>query len=256
MRPLAFAWRGLVREPIRACLGVAGIAVVGALLFDMLLLARGLTLSFAALLEDAGYDVRVTASQFVPSRGPMILDARRRLETLRGIPEIADVAAVRFGRAELDDPGGGPSLQADFMGIDGARRGLWRVIEGGDLAPGAVIVNHRLAERLALGPGDAIALRGACDGPAGARPQTRFTVAGVVRFRFEGDELAAAATRADLLRACEPEVAQVCGTFERGTTQSTIHTFPQDDAVFAGRNPGASHQFTIVGLTHIREARA
>ena len=41
MNAIGFAWRSLVRQPARAALGILGVAAVGALLFDMLLLSRG-----------------------------------------------------------------------------------------------------------------------------------------------------------------------------------------------------------------------
>ena len=50
MTSLGLAWRSLTRQPARALLGVVGIAAVGALLFDMLLLSRGLVVSFQDLL--------------------------------------------------------------------------------------------------------------------------------------------------------------------------------------------------------------
>ena len=62
MSALAFAVRSLVRQPGRAVLGVAGIAATGALLFDMLLLSRGLLLSFSDLLASGGYDVRIVGA--------------------------------------------------------------------------------------------------------------------------------------------------------------------------------------------------
>jgi hypothetical protein len=46
MKALRFAARSLFRQPGRAGLGILGIAAVGALLFDMLLLSRGLVVSF------------------------------------------------------------------------------------------------------------------------------------------------------------------------------------------------------------------
>ena len=51
MSPFAFALRGLVRQPGRAILGIAGIAATGALLFDMLMLSQGLVISMERLLE-------------------------------------------------------------------------------------------------------------------------------------------------------------------------------------------------------------
>ncbi|MCY4074471.1 MAG: hypothetical protein OXH04_03455, partial [Acidobacteria bacterium] len=61
MRSLRFAWLSLVRQPGRTLLGVLGVAATGALLFDMLLLANGLVVAMEDLLDDAGFDVRVTA---------------------------------------------------------------------------------------------------------------------------------------------------------------------------------------------------
>ena len=53
MSPWRLAWRSVARNPARALLAVVGVAVIGALLFDMLLLSRGLLLSFSDLLESA-----------------------------------------------------------------------------------------------------------------------------------------------------------------------------------------------------------
>ena len=62
MTARALAWRTMTAEPARAALAIAGVAVIGALLFDMLLLSSGLLVSFRDLLDGAGYDVRVSAT--------------------------------------------------------------------------------------------------------------------------------------------------------------------------------------------------
>src|SRR4029077_15380423 len=53
-------------RPARSMLAVAGVTVIGALLFNMLLLSRGLLVSFRDLLDNAGYDIRV-----IPAQGSM-----------------------------------------------------------------------------------------------------------------------------------------------------------------------------------------
>ena len=63
MTPFALAWRTTTRYRARAILAIVGVAVIGALLFDMLLLSRGLLVSFARLLDAEGFDVRIVASQ-------------------------------------------------------------------------------------------------------------------------------------------------------------------------------------------------
>src|SRR5919108_5557985 len=96
MTPIRFAWRSLTRQPARAVLGLVGVTVVGALLFDMLLLSRGLIVSFRALLESTGVDIRVTATDAVPGMGPAINEAAAATRSPQGPPQLADVVAVRF----------------------------------------------------------------------------------------------------------------------------------------------------------------
>ena len=59
MSAWGLAWRTIARNPARAALAVSGVAVIGALLFTMLMLSRGLLVSFRELLDTAGFDVRV-----------------------------------------------------------------------------------------------------------------------------------------------------------------------------------------------------
>ena len=75
MNAPGFAWRSLVRQPARASLGVLGVAAVGALLFDMLLLSQGLVTSMRDLFDRAGFDLRVTATDSLPGQGPQLADA-------------------------------------------------------------------------------------------------------------------------------------------------------------------------------------
>ena len=56
MTSLGLAWRTARRYRARTLLAVAGVAIIGALLFDMLLLSRGLLASFADLLDSEGFD--------------------------------------------------------------------------------------------------------------------------------------------------------------------------------------------------------
>ena len=51
MTALPFAWRSLVRQPARSTLGVLGVAAVGALLFDMLLLSDVNAMGVVVLIE-------------------------------------------------------------------------------------------------------------------------------------------------------------------------------------------------------------
>ena len=72
---LTLSWLTLIRQPARSALAILGIAAVGALLFDMLLLSRGLVLSFRDLLDRAGFDIRVLATDAPPFSGPLLTEA-------------------------------------------------------------------------------------------------------------------------------------------------------------------------------------
>lgn len=189
MRPLPFAWRSLSRQPARALLGLAGIAVVGALLFDMLMLSRGLLVSFREILDSTGYDVRVTATEGVPGLGPPLEEAGAATDALRALPEVADVVPVRFGSVSARARDGRTATVA-LLGTETRRRGEWRVLRGGDLAqddePPQMVVNRTMAEDLGLAPGSPVGLA------SGLEPR-EFRVAGIVEFPFEtaGESMAA-----------------------------------------------------------------
>ena len=103
MNAMGFAWRSLVRQPARASLGVLGVAAVGALLFDMLLLSNGLVVSMRGLLERTGFDLRVTATDALPGSGPLIPDAVAVTEAISKLPSVRSAVALRFANASIQD---------------------------------------------------------------------------------------------------------------------------------------------------------
>lgn len=187
MTPLAFAWRSLTRERARASLGVAGVAIVGALLFDMLLLSRGLVLSFRDVLLQTGFDLRVTATKALPGTGPPIEDASKAVADLRRLPEVGSVVPMRFGPGWARE--NGTFVQTAVVGTAGRESREWRILEGRGLSftrtdPPEVEVNEELARALDLAPGSELTLH-----PGTLRssvlPPTRFRVVGIATFPFE-----------------------------------------------------------------------
>ena len=77
MTALALAWKTAARYRARAVLAVAGVATIGALNFDMLLLSRGLLRSFEDLINSTGYDVRIVGNSGLPLARFPIDDAER-----------------------------------------------------------------------------------------------------------------------------------------------------------------------------------
>lgn len=132
MSALAFAARGLVRQPGRALLGIAGIAATGALLLDMLMLSRGLVLSMERLLESTGFDVRVTATQSLPPAGPRIANAAQLTRNIAQLASVQDVVPLRLEEALLE--AGDRRVSVTFIGADVTARRPWTLITGDDSA--------------------------------------------------------------------------------------------------------------------------
>jgi putative ABC transport system permease protein len=185
--PLAFAWRSLSRQPARAVLGLTGMAVVGALLFDMLLLSRGLLVSFRDLLESTGFDVRATATEALPGLGPPVTGAAAAVAALRALPELADVVPVRFGAATVDSADGDgdgdrKTTGLAVVGTERRRRGEWKLLRGTDLGEDAdgrsMVVNRAFAREQRLEPGSVVRL-------TSTLPPAEFRVSGIVEFPFE-----------------------------------------------------------------------
>jgi len=201
MAPLAFAWRALVRQPARSTLAVLGVAAVGALLLDMLLLSEGLVLSMRELLDRMGFDVRVTAGDTLPGAGPEIADATAASAAIGALPGVRSVTAIRSEAADLHHR----DRQADaaFIGVSGTPR-VWTILRGRDPAGrGELVLNQYAAETLRLVPGAVVTVRAYCGDDDAAPPPVEFRVAGVAELPFDTPEAASAATfLGDLEEAC------------------------------------------------------
>ncbi|HZI79155.1 MAG TPA: ABC transporter permease [Vicinamibacterales bacterium] len=193
MIALRFAWRSLVRQPARALLGVLGVAAVGALLFDMLMLSDGLVVSMRDMLERTGFDIRITASGDLRRAGDRMHDTDATLAALRRLPQLGTVLAIRFVEAETDGPAGPMAMTLE--GVQGDAR-PWTVLAGRDPAgDGEVVVSRALADALRLEPGGALTVRARCAASNQVLPPARLRVVGIAEFPFElvGDPTAGAA---------------------------------------------------------------
>ena len=209
MNAMGFAWRSLVRQPARASLGVLGVAAVGALLFDMLLLSNGLVISMRGLLERTGFDLRVTATDSLPGQGPLIPDAVARAQAISKLPSVRTAIALRFANAVIVT--GGPlGLYASFQGVAGTATHPWTILRGRDIGTGAeIVVNENTAARGHLEPGARVTLSPSCSNEEQALPPVAFAVTGVAQFPFDTPNGNTLATSLDRLAAA-------CGGNESG----------------------------------------
>jgi len=188
---LAFAWRSLLRQPARAALGILGVAAVGALLFDMLLLSNGLVLSMRQVLDRAGFDLRVTASDALPGQGPRLPRGVATAGQLAGLPQVKAALALRFAQATLSPPGSTTPLDASFQGLGGTGIRPWTVLSGREVqAQGEVLINQYAATAMQVQPGGSLHISPTCGG-ATALPPVTYRVVGIASFPFD---TAAAAT--------------------------------------------------------------
>jgi putative ABC transport system permease protein len=228
MNTLAFAWRSLVRQPARAMLGILGVAAVGALLFDMLLLSQGLVISMRDLLDRSGFDVRVTATQDLPGRGPGIADAARAAGSISSLATVRSVITVRFEDATLEPQDhDGVQRPVSFLGAGGGPARPWTVLRGTELrGDRELVLNDAAARAFEIEPGHSVVVRASCSGEAEAPPPIAFRVAAVVEFPFDTPgALGAATTAAGLSAACgavDSEAADFVLVASRGDPAAAV----------------------------------
>ncbi len=212
MNAFAFAARSLIRQPGRSALGILGIAAVGALLFDMLLLSRGLVVSFRDLLDRDGFDIRVTAADAGPIGGPRLAHASPIAAEVAALPEVAEAVPILMSDAEASRSGGRP-VGISLLGIDPREgRHPWTVSRGRDLgdtsagAPGELLVNQTLVESLGASLGDEIAIRVRCGPGRAPLAPSAFRVVGIAEFPFDdAAQLSGVVRRARMADACETD---------------------------------------------------
>jgi ABC-type lipoprotein release transport system permease subunit len=212
MSAFTFAARSLVRQPARSALGILGIAAVGALLFDMLLLSNGLVVSLRDLLDRAGFDVRVTATDTPEIGGALVADATALAQELRALPPIAEAVPLRL--TEADMRAAGRHIRFTLVGMDPPQRGQWTLVAGqdpvnGDGSTRGLLVNRQIAAVPGADVGATVEVRTVCDTGGAALPFVTFTITGIAEFAFDRDsQLTGATTRRHLGQGCgEPRDA-------------------------------------------------
>jgi putative ABC transport system permease protein len=226
MNALGFAWRSLVRQPARALLGILGVAAVGALLLDMLLLSQGLIVSMRDLLDRTGYDARVTATEALPRNGPPIQHVRAVLSQVTSLPSVRSALAVRYASARVE-PHGAAAIGVSFEGVGGNAPFPWTVLQGRDVrSAGEVVIDQELATTLGIMPGATIALRPSCSADWEALPPARLHVAGIAQFPFDlTDEQTVGATLDTVAAACggnDPDDADLIMITSVGDTDRAV----------------------------------
>jgi ABC-type lipoprotein release transport system permease subunit len=256
MRSLSFASRSLVRQPARAALGVLGVAAVGALLFDMLLLSHGLVISMRDLLERSAFDVRVGASDR-PGGGPLMPDAILTARRIAALPSVRSVFTLRMAEASLEH--GGRRVWTDLQGVGGDGQRPWTILRGADLTGDRdVLVNEPAARTLGVEPGGMIDVRASCSEESESLPPLRVRVAGIADFPFDDAEGSQAATTAETLaHACGEEHSTAANlilvTSAGNADEAASHIEALDPNLSALTNDEAIGRMEEGGFTYFRQ---
>jgi hypothetical protein len=266
MNALRFAWRSLVRQPARATLGVLGVAAVGALLFDMLLLSQGLLVSMRDLLDRSGWDIRVSAGE-LPGRGGRVPAATSTAERIAALPSVKAALIVRVANAQIERSGG-PPIAAAFEGVGGrSTRGApipppWTVVRGRDArGEHEVVIDTAIASAAHLAVGGTIRLRATCVGDREALPPAEFRVVGIAEFPFAGTNEDALGGSLDALKtACagnvgdEADLLLVTSAAEPGQTAAAIRAAVPH--LYALTNDEVVGRLQQTGFTYFRQISA
>jgi putative ABC transport system permease protein len=261
MNALGFAWRSLVRQPARTTLGILGVAAVGALLFDMLMLSDGLVVSMRDMLDRTGFDIRVTATGDVPrSNGARLRGATEAARAVAAVGSVRSAVAVRLIEARVERLDGaapantsaatqdaadgsqsdesanpaaaddaanpGAPIRAAVQGVIGSRLLPWTLLRGTEVAGDAdIVINQPLADALSLTPGSTLWLRADCGAGSEVLPRVERRVAGIAEFPFQGvDEYNVAGTMAGVDAACggnTPDEAEMILVTSAGEPEAT-----------------------------------
>ncbi len=201
-RAVWFAWRGLVRQPARAGLAVLGVAAIGALLFDMLMLSQGLVTSMRDLLDRTGWDIRVTASDDTPGRGPRVIGVAGTVSAIAALPQVRAAVAARMVSANVILERSSP--YTTLQGITLGTRPPWTLQRGRDVAHDEeAVVSERVSTELRIDVGDRLTLQASCLDGRESLPPITFQVVGVAEFPLAaGWENTVATTLDGVVRAC------------------------------------------------------
>ena len=263
MRALAFAVRSLVRQPGRTALGIIGIAAVGALLFDMLLLSRGLVVSFRDLLDSVGFDVRVTATDSPLPGGIRLKDATAAAAAVAALPGIAEAVPMRTATGEVWQTGR-PVIGLNLTGMDPGVRRPWTIIAGSELGtsltPPDLVVNQALLDDVGGTIGRVVTLRTGCDSSRAALAPRTFRIVGVAQFPFDDEaQRTAVMTRAALRDACgddrdEADMLMVASSGGAGAAVAAIRSARPDLVPVTNEQIVARMQ--TQGFTYFRQISA
>lgn len=159
--------RELWHHRLRTGLAVVGVAVATAMLLDMLMLGGGLETSFARLLSNRGYGLRIAPAGTLPFDTEALIGSWSTLrDSLMDIPGVTAVAPLLAANVQVRGEGtaapggdGDPeSARAFALGVDPAEQGVYRLLDGTPPDSTGLVVDATFASRRRIGAPVTLAL--------------------------------------------------------------------------------------------------
>ena len=163
---VALALATLRRHRARTALAMAGVAVASALLLDMVMLSTGMRESFRGLLEQVGFDLRISPKGTLPfDTEATIGDSDELLARLAADSAIGIVSPVLATNLHIT---GSRAATVFTVGIDPRVQGDYTLLEGRNAeSPLEIVASDAALAAIGAGIGDSIQIA------AGYDPQLR-----------------------------------------------------------------------------------
>jgi len=190
----SLAFTTLRRHPLRTALAMLGVAVAGAMLFDMVMLSGGMQQSFQALLTRQGFELRLTPRGTLPfdtesriARAAEVEGVVRRMDGVRAISPVLGTTLHLVGEDA--------TVPVFALGIRPEVQGDYELLSGDDIGTRhTMVVSPAFLLRSGARVGDTLVLAADYD------PQLRtwtarrsIAVGGVARFLYLANDQVAAA---------------------------------------------------------------
>ncbi|HEY0970697.1 MAG TPA: FtsX-like permease family protein [Gemmatimonadales bacterium] len=200
----ALAAAALLRHRGRTLLAVLGVAVASAMLLDMVMLSTGMRESFSGLLDESGFQLRVTPRGTIPFDSEATIGGASEIaRLLHSNPDVETVSPVLGAALHLTVAEGGEATTAVGLGVDPAVQGDYELVSGSNATrPDRMVANDVLLERAGVRVGDTIAVATGYDPQLRSHTGRRLlVVTGRARFRYLAADQAAAALPLATLQA-------------------------------------------------------
>lgn len=181
------ALRNLLRNPGRNLLYILGVSITAALLLDMILLSSGLKVSLLRVLNEMGWELRISPRGTVPFETEAQIrdfgEIKKRMNSMFEAEAIDGMLGATLN-VRISDK----TFSSFAAGIQSSTNSLYILRNGKEPSENEVLVNRYLARDHNLSPGQTIQIwAGSQEQSIGSFEATNATVSGIVDFQLDAE---------------------------------------------------------------------